>query len=469
VGLIPQRVHFVGIGGAGMSSLGRVLLQKGVQVSGSDIKCTSTTEELARLGAVIHYGHAAQNLGDAEMVVVSSAIPSDNVEVLAARKRGIPVVHRAEMLAHLMRLQQGIAVAGAHGKTTTTALIALVLEKAGFDPTVVIGGEANHLGSGARAGRGAYLVAEADESDGSFLKLSPRIAVVTNVEADHLDYYGTFERVCEAFYNFLRRLPPNGLAVICLDDPFLAALAGRLETSVCTYGENPRADYVLRAVSLNGTGSRGEVWWQGRKKLGVLELSVPGVHNLKNALAAVAVGRYLALDFASIAKIMAHFQGVRRRFQLLGEVNGIKIIDDYAHHPTEIEATLRAARQIGPRRVVAVFQPHRFTRTYFLYDAFGKALSGADVVLVNAVYPAGEKPIPGVDAGLIVRALQNRGTRPYYCATQDEVIEKLAEITRAGDLVLILGAGDIWQSGVRFLRKLEASGHEPATSDYRRS
>ncbi|MGQ9498028.1 MAG: UDP-N-acetylmuramate--L-alanine ligase [Desulfotomaculales bacterium] len=456
VGLIPQRVHFVGIGGSGMSSLGRVLLEKGVRVSGSDIKRTGITEELARMGAVICYGHAAENLGDAEMVVVSSAIPPDNVEVIAARKRSIPIIHRADMLAWLMRLQHGIAVAGAHGKTTTTALVALVLEKAGFDPTVVIGGEANHLGSGARAGSGTYLVAEADESDGSFLKLSPRIAVVTNVEADHFDYYGTFERVCEAFHDFLRRLPGDGLAVLCVDDPFLATLANRLKVPVCTYGENSGADYVLRSVSLNGTGSQGEVWWRG-EKLGTLRVSVPGVHNLKNALAAVAVGRHLELDFATITRVLVSFRGVKRRFQLLGEAGGIKVIDDYAHHPTEIKATLRAARQIGPRRVVAVFQPHRYTRTYFLYDAFGEALSGADVVLINAIYPAGEKAIPGVDARLIVRALQSRGIRPYYCPTQDEVVETLARITRAGDVVLVLGAGDIWQSGVRFVETLEAA------------
>lgn len=462
---IPQRVHFIGIGGAGMSSLSRVLLEKGIQVSGSDIKRTGVTEELARLGATVYYGHSPENLKNAELVVVSTAIPRDNVEVVAARECGIPVIHRSEMLAHLMSLQQGIAVAGAHGKTTTTSLIALLLEKAGFDPTVVIGGEARHLGSGARAGKGAYLVAEADESDGSFLRLSPRIAVVTNVEADHLDYYGTFENVCQTFYRFLCRLPADGLAVLCIDDPFLATVAHQLTVPVRTYGENPGADYVLRVLSLNGIRSRGEVFWRGTR-LGTLELSVPGVHNLKNAVAALAVGRHLGLEFQLIADILSSFRGVKRRFQFIGEVGGIKVFDDYAHHPTELKATLVAARQMGPQRVVAVFQPHRYTRTHFLYDAFGEALSRADVVLVSTIYSAGEKPIPGVDAGLIVRALENRGVEPYYCATQDEVVEKLMHLARPGDLVLTLGAGDIWQSGVRFLERLEASADDPATGSY---
>ncbi|MDI6906491.1 MAG: UDP-N-acetylmuramate--L-alanine ligase [Thermoanaerobacterales bacterium] len=453
--LIPQRVHFVGIGGVGMSAIARVLLDFGTKVSGSDLKKSPTTDRLQALGARVYYGHAPENLGEAELVVISAAVRPDNPEVVAARRRGLPVVPRAEMLARLMRRQRGIAIAGAHGKTTTTAMVAHLLLRTGFDPTILIGGDSRDLGENARTGRGEYLVAEADESDGSFLLLNPEIIVVTNVENDHLDYYQTVENIERTFSAFIGRVPSHGLAVLCHDDPFLRRLALELRVPVLTYGTSPDADYVLAAPRVNGVGTWAEVYY-GARHLGRLELLVPGMHNLKNALAATAVGLHLGLEFAEIAQVLASFHGVKRRFELIGEAQGVRIVDDYAHHPTEIAATLAAARHaVGGGRVIAVFQPHRYSRTLFLHEDFGRAFGAADLVFLNGIYGAGEAPIKGVSAAMIADAVgRHRDAVPPLYESREELVEKVAGVVRKGDLVLTMGAGDIWKAGVALLEKL---------------
>jgi len=455
VPLIPRRVHFVGIGGVGMSAIARVLLDLGTRVSGSDLKKSSTTDRLQALGARVYYGHAPENLGDAELVVASAAVRPDNPELVAARRRGLPVIPRAEMLARLMRRQRGIASAGAHGKTTTTAMVAHLLWRTGFDPTILIGGDSRDLGENARTGRGEYLVAEADESDGSFLLLDPEIIVVTNVENDHLDFYRTVENIERTFSAFIERVPAHGAAVLCLDDPFLRRLAPELQVPVITYGTVAEADYTLVAPRVNGAGTWAEVYRRDRH-LGRLELLVPGMHNLKNALAATAVGMHLGLEFGEIARVLGSFRGVKRRFELIGEARGVRIVDDYAHHPTEIAVTLAAARQATRGRLIAVFQPHRYTRTLLLHEDFGRAFEEADLVFLNGIYGAGETPIKGVSAAMIADAVgRHRDTVPPLYESRDELVEKVAAVVREGDLVLTMGAGDIWKTGVALLERLE--------------
>ncbi|MEW6458452.1 MAG: UDP-N-acetylmuramate--L-alanine ligase [Bacillota bacterium] len=452
--LTPERVHFVGIGGAGMSGIAMVLLDHGYTVSGSDLKKSEVTDKLQMLGARVFYGHSPSHVGAAELVVYSSAIPPDNPELVIARKRGLPVIPRAEMLGRLMRQWKGIAVAGAHGKTTTTSLVAFLLERTGLDPTAIIGGEMNGFGN-AKAGGGEYLVAEADESDGSFSLLDPSIVVVTNVEDDHLDYYRTVDAIRRAFREFIFKVPRDGVAVLNYDDPFLRRVAHELPFPVITYGCAPDADYRLAGFHLNCAVSGAEVYWR-RELLGRLELTIPGRHNLLNALAVVAVGRHLGLEFPEIARALRGFRGVRRRFELVGESRGVRVVDDYAHHPTEIKATLEAARQTRPKRLIAVFQPHRYTRTKFLHAEFGKAFTAADQVLLSRIYPAGEKPIPGVTARLIGDEIQKQQrVEPLLFEEQDELVAHLASVVREGDLVITLGAGDIWKSGRALLQILE--------------
>lgn len=451
--LTPQHVHFVGIGGAGMSGIARVLLSQGYTVSGSDLKKSSVTDSLQMLGAKVYYGHSPANLGAAELVVYSSAVPADNPELSTARQRGLPVIPRAEMLGRLMKQQKGIAIAGAHGKTTTTAFAAVLLERTGFDPTVIIGGETSELGN-AKAGGGDYLVAEADESDGSFTLLDPAIVLVTNVEDDHLDYYRTVEAIQQAFRRFILKVPRDGVAILCQDDPFLRRLAAELPVPVITYGSTPDAQYYLSAFGPNCVTAGAEVYWKG-ERLGRLELSIPGRHNTLNALGVVALGRYLGLEFGEIARVLRTFRGVKRRFEVLGEVRGVRVVDDYAHHPTEIRATLEAARQTKPGRVIAVFQPHRYTRTKYLYREFGRAFASADQVLLNKIYPAGETPINGVNAKLIGDEIRkHKNVEPLLFDDQDDLVSHLASIVREGDLVITLGAGDIWRSGRALLRIL---------------
>lgn len=452
---IPAWVHFIGIGGAGMSALASILLDLGHKVSGSDLAASKATSRLASRGAVIYFGHDPRHLGTSQLVVVSSAIKPDNPELVAAKEKNLPVIHRGELLAWLMRRQRGIAVAGAHGKTTTTSMLSLILERAGYDPTVVVGGELDELGGNAKLGRGEYMVAEADESDGSFLKLDPLAVLVTNVEDDHLDYYGSLDAVKEAFRRFMGKVPPEGAVVACGDDPHVREAAAGLRCPLITYGCGPDNDYTLRPLGTKGCSPCGEVYYQG-KYLGVLELSVPGEHNLLNALGAVAAARWAGVDFPTAAAALKSFRGAQRRFQLLGEVGGVAVVDDYAHHPTEIKATLRAARQVAPRRLVVVFQPHRYTRTAHLHERFGGAFADADLLLVDDIYSAGEEPLAGVDAGLIVRAVATHGRPPVvYLPGREAIVSYLLERVMPGDLVMFMGAGNVWTYGMELLERLK--------------
>ncbi|MDN5293526.1 MAG: UDP-N-acetylmuramate--alanine ligase [Eubacteriales bacterium] len=446
-----------------MSGLARLLLELGWQVSGSDLKPSATTERLISMGARVEIGHRAENLPDvAELVVVSSAIPEDNVEYQEARRRGMKIVRRGELLAMLFNERRGVAVAGSHGKTTTTAMIALVLERGGLDPTVAVGAEINGLGTNARLGKGPYMVAEADESDGSFLLLRPEIAVITNIEADHLDYYRDFARIEEAFHRFGEGIKEGGLAVLGIDSEPVAQMGRQLSRRYISYGFRP--DAQLRAVDCVGEGmvTRGRVLYQNRS-LGMLELRVPGLHNMANALAAVAVGLEWGIPFAQIASALGEFRGTSRRFQFTGEIDGVSVYDDYAHHPTEIKATLKAARQRGAQRIIAVFQPHRYTRTAFLYREFATAFGDADVVVLSDIYSAGEPPQPGVNTGLILNAMREaeKDKEIYYFPSQEEIVNFLAGYVREGDLVLTMGAGDIWKAGrelISLLRERQRTG-----------
>lgn len=446
-----------------MSALAHILLEDGYPVSGSDLQLTPVTERLAAMGAVIYRGHAAAHVGPGvERVVVSTAIRKGNPEVEEARRRGLPVLRRAELLAELMRRQVGIAVAGAHGKTTTTAMVALVLEKNGLDPTVVVGGQVPALGGSARLGGGRYLVAEADESDGSFLLLEPRLAIVTNIENDHLDYYGTMEQVEAAFRRFIRQLEERGgLAVLCTDDPRVKRLADEERVAAATYGLTGQPDYTARALSLAPDGSRFSVVASGRE-LGEMRLSIPGRHNVLNALAACAVADTLGLAFSGVAAALRDFGGVQRRFQRVGEAEGVVVVDDYAHHPSEVRATLQAARQVAEGRVLVLFQPHRYTRTAHLHREFGPAFAGADRVLVSEIYSAGEEPIQGVSGRLVAQAVAQAGGPPAsFHPTLAEAVEALAREVRPGDLVLTVGAGNVWQAGPALLERLAGGGKRP--------
>lgn len=446
--------HFIGIGGVGMSGLAKILLEKGHRVSGSDMAANETTRKLSSLGATVFLGHHPdQLLNSVDKVVVSSAIKEDNPELQKAKELGIPVISRGELLAELMEQSKGIAVAGSHGKTTTSSMIAWCLEKNGWEPTIVVGGEVTNIGENAKQGRGDYMIAEADESDGSFLKLNPYIAVVTNVEDDHLDHYGTFDNLVKAFADFLARVSPAGFAVVGTDSPAAMALAQE-QQKVITYGFNPEADYRAVKLQLTAAHSKATIQYKGTY-LGTLELGVPGKHNIDNALAAIAVCLELGLSFGEIVEALASFQGAKRRFQHMGTARGIKVIDDYAHHPTEIRATLAAARQLEPQTLWAVFQPHRFTRTQQLYREFGKAFAEADQVVVSDIYAAGETPIPGVSAEIIVEAIEQEGAEVVYLPRQDEIIAYLQDRCGPRDLVLTLGAGDICQVGPKLLQKLQ--------------
>jgi UDP-N-acetylmuramate--alanine ligase len=453
-----RRIHFVGIGGIGMSGIAEVLHNLGYLVSGSDSRESETTRRLGSLGLGVAIGHCAENIGDADVVVRSSAVGHENPEVAAARQRLIPVIQRAEMLAELMRMKYGVAIAGTHGKTTTTSLVATVLARGGLDPTMVIGGRLNALGSNAKLGRGDFLVAEADESDGSFLKLSPTIAVVTTIDAEHLDYYRDLAHIKDTFVEFINKVPFYGLAVLCLDQENIQAILPQMEKRFVTYGLRTQADFLARDISFAGMASECSVSWKG-KPLGRLRLKVPGLHNIYNALAAVAVGIDLDLSFETIRDALGEFTGVDRRFQIRGEVGGITVVDDYAHHPAEIQATLDAAKNGFGRQVIAVFQPHRYTRTRALLPEFSTAFYQADRVFVTEIYPAGETPIEGVSGRQIADGVTGHGHRHVtYVADKSDLAGAVLAAAQPGDLVVTLGAGDIWRVGEDILEHLRAGG-----------
>jgi UDP-N-acetylmuramate--alanine ligase len=443
-----QHIHFVGIGGSGMSGIAEVLLTLGYTVSGSDLKRSATTDRLVGLGARVFEGHAAAHVAGANVIVTSTAVSPDNPEVADARRLGIPVIPRAEMLAELMRLKYGVAVAGSHGKTTTTSMTALVLDRGGLDPTVVVGGRLGVLGSGARLGKGEFLVAEADESDRSFLKLSPTIAVVTNIDREHLDTYRGLEDIQEAFLGFVNKVPFYGSVVLCLDDGPVQDILPRVARRVVTYGVSPQAHVSAREIDVAPTASHFTVT-AGGSELGRINLAVPGAHNVANALAAVAVGLDLGLPFESIRLGLESFTGVDRRFQIRGEAGDLVVVDDYGHHPTEIRATLDTLRRLaGARRTVVLFQPHRFTRTQALWDEFCRAFHAADVVILTDIYQASEAPIPGITAEALAQGIVDHGHRQAsYGGPLAAATRLLLSTARPGDVVLTLGAGSVWTAG----------------------
>jgi UDP-N-acetylmuramate--alanine ligase len=448
-------VHFVGIGGIGMSGIAEVLLNLGYGVSGSDLRESETTRRLTGLGGSIAAGHDAANVQDADVVVISSAVKSDNPEVQEAARRNIPVIPRAEMLAELMRLKYGIAMAGSHGKTTTTSLVATVLDRAQMDPTVVNGGKLNSLGSNAHLGQGEYLVAEADESDGSFLKLSPTVAVVTNIDAEHMDHYRDLEHLKETFLDFVNKVPFYGLSVLCLDCPNLQTLLPRVEKRYVTYGSTPQCHYTLRGVVADRLTTTFTPVRRG-EALEPVNLKMVGRHNVLNALAAIAVADELEVPYEVTRSALSEFGGVQRRFTIRGDVAGVIVVDDYGHHPTEIRATLSGAREGFKRRIVAVFQPHRYSRTQHHFDQFATAFHDADVVFVSEIYAAGEAPIEGITGRHLAEAMRRHGQRDVtYCADPQTLIENLTARAEEDDLVLTLGAGDIWRVGQALVDRLK--------------
>ncbi len=452
----PRAIHFIGIGGSGMSGLAEVLLTTGCRVSGSDLKASDVTDRLVEAGARVFIGHHERNVLGAEIVVYSSAVKPDNPELLAAHRLALPVIPRAEMLGELMRMRYGIAVGGAHGKTTVTSMTGAVLLAGGLDPTIVVGGRLHALGTNARLGHGQFLVAEADESDGSFVRLSPAIAVITNLDREHMDHYGTMPGLEDAFLEFADRVPFYGLVVLCADDPALMRIAPRITRRTVTYGLDAGQ---LRAVDLELTAQGGRcVVEAAGARLGVLTIPVVGRHNMANALAAVAIGLELDVPFAQIADGLSRFEGVGRRFETKGESNGVLVVDDYGHHPTEIVATLAAARQLGRGRVIVCFQPHRYSRTRLLANEFGAAFDAADEVLVTDIYAAGETPIEGVTAETVVGAARSHGHRNVvYAGDLARAEALLREMVRPHDLVLTLGAGDVTRLGPRLLASLEGA------------
>ena len=455
-----RKIHFIGVGGAGMSALARILLDKGYVVSGSDRKMSATAEQLAARGAEIFEGHDAANVNGADVVVVSTAIPEDNVEVAAAKAQGIRRMHRSDVNAALLNAAKGIAVAGAHGKTTTTSMIGLILEHGGVDPTIIIGGQVDYLADGnARLGRGEYLVSEADESDGSFLKLLPHIAVVTNVENDHMDHYGTMENIKKAFRQFLENTDEKtGTCVLCAENENLREISKNLSRRVVFYGTSEDADYRAVNIAPEGTGVAFDVEKDG-KTLARVRLNIPGRHNVLNALGAVVTGILCGVLPEKAAEALARFHGAKRRFETKGRAKGVWIVDDYAHHPTEIMATLKAARQTSPKRLVCAFQPHRYSRTQLLQKEFGGAFREADVLVLTDVYSAGEAPIAGVSGRTIVDAVrETTGQETKYIELRADVAPYLAAVVQEGDLVLTMGAGDICRTGEELLALLSAQG-----------
>ncbi|MBI3680020.1 MAG: UDP-N-acetylmuramate--L-alanine ligase [Acidobacteria bacterium] len=461
----PQRLHFTGIGGIGMSGIAEVLLNLGYEITGSDVKLGPATERLASLGALIREGHDPAHVAGAKALVVSSAIDPANPEVLEARRLQIPVIPRGELLAELMRMKFGIAIAGSHGKTTTTSMTAAVLSQAGLDPTVVVGGRVTGMGgSNARVGRSEFLVVESDESDGSFLKLAPILAVVTNIDREHLDHYESFEALLEAFASFVNKVPFYGAAILCLDDENVQSVLPKVQRRTVTYGRSPQADLVIVDVAGGATSSEFTLRLKG-DDLGGFRVGVPGAHNVLNAAAAVAAGLELEIPLEQIRKGLAGFSGVERRFQTRGSAAGVMVIDDYGHHPTEIRATLDTARVCRFSRVLVLFQPHRYTRTHLLMDDFARSFHLADAVFVLEIYAASEAPIEGVTAQALVERLRQFGHKAAeYAGGMEEGIRRVVAASQPGDAVITLGAGSVWQACDRILEALRARERVAARS-----
>jgi len=461
-----RHAHFVGVGGIGMSGLAEILRTMEFDVSGSDMKPNDITRRLESLGVRVDVGHRAENVEGADVLVYSSAIKSDNPEIVRARQLEIPIIPRAEMLAELMRVKYNVLIAGSHGKTTTTSLVATVLRHAGLDPTVVVGGKVNALGSNARLGEGDLFVAEADESDGSFLKLTPTIGVITNIDAEHLDHYGTHEKVKDAFVEFANKIPFYGLAILCVDHPHVQAILPRIQRRVVTYGVSRHADYRAQNPRFSGLETHFEASRRG-ESLGPFTVRMPGAHNILNALSVIAVADELEVPLDIVREAIAGFHGVQRRFTVVGEPKltrdgksgDVMVIDDYGHHPAEIEATLDAAQRGFDRRVVVAFQPHRYTRTQTLFDDFTRAFNKADLVIVTEVYAAGEKPIEGATGRALADAIRAHGHHAvHYVEKKQEIAQKLLDEVRPGDLVIALGAGDINASARTLVAEIEKKG-----------
>lgn len=449
-----KHIHFVGIGGIGMSGIAELLLNLGYEVSGSDIKDSAVTKRLTGLGGKISLGHRAEHVENADVVVYSSAVKQDNPEIVEAKDKAIPVIPRAEMLAELMRLKYGVSIAGAHGKTTTTTMVASILNAGNLDPTVVIGGRLDIWGgSNAKLGQGDILVAESDESDGSFLVLSPTIAVVTNIDQEHMDHYGDMDAIRDTFVNFINKIPFYGLAILCLDNKEIQGIIPRLRKRCFTYGMTSQADLRARDIERGELAVSFEVLHHN-ESLGRVVVGIPGNHNVLNALAAISVGLELEMDVEDIKRGLRNLGGLARRFHIKGDRQGILVMDDYGHHPTEIAATLETARECWPeRRLIAVFQPHRYSRTKFLYERFVTSFNDADILVVAPLYPAGESPIEGVDSEWLYRGIKEHGHKEVVlCDSQEQILETLVRITEPGDVVLTLGAGNIHRVGETFLK-----------------
>ncbi len=452
-----HRIHFIGIGGSGMSGLAEVLLNMGYEVSGSDLKATDVTDRLVSLGGRVFAGHAASNVEGSQVVVYSSAVKPDNPELSAARAAGVPVIARADMLAELMRMKYGVAIGGSHGKTTTTSMVAVVLQRGGLDPTIVVGGRLKTLGANAQLGHGRFLVAEADESDGSFLRLAPAVTVITNIDREHLDHYKDLDDIRQAFTYFANRVPFYGVSVLCVDDDNVRGILPNLTKRHILYGTRPGAEIRGVDLKLLAHGSVFQVEAAGRM-LGTIELHVPGRHNALNAMAAVAVGLELEIAFSHIAEALAGFRGVGRRFELRGEAAGVRVYDDYGHHPTEIAATLAAAKGLGGR-VLVVFQPHRYSRTEALREEFGRCFADADQAWILDVYAAGEPPIPGISGKTVVDSAHTQGaTHVHFTPSHAEAAEAAVREARAGDVLLTLGAGDVSKLADTLLAGLRRAG-----------
>jgi UDP-N-acetylmuramate--alanine ligase len=450
-----KHIHMIGIGGTGMSGIAEVLLNLGYRVSGTDLQTTEVTRRLAKLGARVHKGHQGKRVLGADVAVISSAVKEDNVEVQEARRLKIPVIPRAEMLAELMRMKYGIAVAGSHGKTTTTSMIALVLEHGGFDPTIIVGGRLNTVGANAKLGAGDFIVAEADESDRSFLYLSPFIAVLTNIDDEHLDHYQTVEEIKRTFVNFANKVPFYCPIILCLDDPNLQSLIPQLERRLITYGFSTQADIFARDHSFSDFRSTSALYYKG-KKLGALKLQVPGKHNISNAMAAVAAGLDVDIPPKVILRAMEDYTGIGRRFELKKKVDDIMIVEDYGHHPTEIRATLDAAKRGFARRLIVVFQPHRYSRLSLLMDSFATAFNQADVLVVTEVYPAGETPLPGITGQALYEEIRRFGHRDVHFEPNLKKVSRLLKrLARPGDIILAQGAGNITKVVPEIIAALE--------------